>query len=84
MAEASASEVAKPKKHSAFVQTVFRKSGETLDLGGKALIGISGLGPALKGGLAHIDSALLLTAISGGSVAIAAGIYLQAKAEETE
>jgi hypothetical protein len=41
-------EAANPKKHSAFYQVVFRKSGEAFDLGGKALIGLSGLGSLLQ------------------------------------
>ena len=47
MAEAGATEAVKPKKHSPFIQTLFRKSGEATDLGGKALIGLSGLSHVL-------------------------------------
>ena len=74
----------KPKKHSAFAQVVFRKLGETLDLGGKAVVGLGGLGSVFKAhGLADIDWPRLLAGLTLGGVVVALGIYLQAKAEET-
>jgi hypothetical protein len=70
------------KKHSAFYQVVFRKTGEAFDLGGKAVIGLSGLGSLLQGS-ARIDWIGLGARASVGGVFLALGIYLQAKAEET-
>jgi hypothetical protein len=71
-----------PKKHSAFYQVVFRKTGEAFDLGGKALIGLSGLGSLLQGA-ARVDWVGLGGRACVGGVFLAPGIYLQAKAEET-
>ena len=48
MAEASVSEPAKPKRHLAFVQVVFRKFGEAFDLGGESVIGLAGFGLMFK------------------------------------
>ncbi|WP_174301039.1 hypothetical protein [Caulobacter sp. S45] len=74
----------KPKKHSAFAQVVFRKPGETLDLGGKAIVGLGGLGSVIKaGGLSSVDWPRSLAGLVVGGAVVALGIYLQAKAEET-
>ena len=74
----------KPKKHSPFAQTAFKKSGEALDLGDKALIGFSGLGPLLKArSFADVDWLRLVVEVVVGSAFLIFGIYLQAKAEET-
>ena len=74
----------KPKKHAPFYQVVFRKSGEAADLGGKALIGLSGLGSLLQAhSVARVDWLGLLVRVAIGGVFLALGIYLQAKAEET-
>ena len=84
MAEVGATDAAKPKKHSAFAQTAFKKSGEALDLGGKALIGFSGLGPLLKAKtFADVDWIRLMVEVAFGGAFLAFGIHLQAKAEET-
>ncbi len=74
----------KPKKHAPFAQTAFKKSGEALDLGGKALIGFSGLGPLLKAKtFADVDWLRLAVEVLVGGAFLIFGIYLQAKAEET-
>ncbi len=74
----------KPKTHSPFAQTAFKKSGEALDLGGKALISFSGLGPLLKAkSFADVDWLRLTVEVLVGGAFLAFGIYLQAKAEET-
>ena len=72
------------KKHSAFAQVVFRKSGEVMDLGGKALIGLSGLGHVLGDhNVQHLDWRWLGVVLVASGAAVVVGIYLQAKAEET-
>ena len=84
MAEANVTEAAKPKRHSAFVQVVFRKFGEAFDLGGKAVIGLAGFGSMFKvSRFADVDWPHLLTGLVVGGAFLAFGIYLQAKAEET-
>ena len=72
------------KKHSPFYQMVFRKTGEVFDLGGKALIALSGLGSLLQAyGAARVDWLSLARKLMVGGVLLAIGVYLQAKAEET-
>ena len=74
----------KPKKHSPFAQVVFRKTGEAFDLGGKALVGLAGLGSAVGAHrLQDVGWLRLLGGFAIGGVLIAVGIYLQARAEET-
>ena len=84
MAGEGATAADKPKEHSPFVQVVFRRSGETADLAGKALLGFGGFKSVAQ---AHrwtdLDWPRLLVVISCGGLAIGVGIYLQAKAEET-
>jgi hypothetical protein len=70
-----------PKTHSAFYRVVFRRTGEAFDLGGKPVIGLSGLG-SRRQGAARIDWVGLGARASVGGVFLALGIYLQAKAEE--
>ena len=73
-----------PKKHSAFAQVVFRKSGEVMDLGGKALIGLSGLGHVLGDhDVRRLNWRWLGLVLLASGAAVVVGIYLQAKAEET-
>jgi hypothetical protein len=84
MTEASAPEAAKPKKHSPFAQVIFRKLGETLDLGGKAVAGLGGFGLIAKAHqLGDVDWLRLVVGLILGGAVVALGIYLQAKAEET-
>ena len=84
MAEAGATEAVKPKKHSPFIQTLFRKSGEATDLGGKALIGLSGLSHVLGDhSFQHLDWRWFGSVVVVGGAMVILGIYLQAKAEET-
>ena len=74
----------KPKRHSAFAQVVFRKFGEAFDLGGKAVVGLAGLGSALNAHrLEDVDWARLMGGFAIGGAFLGFGIYLQAKAEET-
>jgi hypothetical protein len=83
MSEGLAAE-ARPKRRSAFYQVVFRKSGEAFDLGGKALIGLSGLGALLQAhGSGPVDWVGLVARACVGGVFLALGIYLLAKADET-
>ena len=74
----------KPKKHSAFMQVILRKSGEAMDLGGKGLLGFSGLGQILqaKARLGSDPGRAGVEVLLGGMLLLT-GIYLQAKAEET-
>ena len=73
-----------PKKHSPFMQVVFRKSGESLDLAGKALLALSGAGSLLQAhGAPALDWRRVALGLIVGSGFVAVGIYLQAKAEET-
>ena len=84
VAMAEATETAPPKRHSAFAQVVFRKLGESLDLGGKTIVGLGGAGPLFKAhGFVDMDWPRLLTWLVVGGAIVALGIYLQAKAEET-
>ena len=84
MAEANVTEAAKPKRHSAFVQVVFRKFGEAFDPGGKAVVGLAGFGSVFKARrFADIDWSHLLAGLVVGGAILGLGIYLQAKAEET-
>ncbi len=56
-----------------------------MDLGGKALIGLSGVGHVLGDhSFQHLDWRWLSSVVVTGGVAVVFGIYLQAKAEETE
>ncbi len=73
-----------PKRHSAFYQVVFRKTAEAFDLGGKAVIGLSGLGSLLQAhGSGPVDWVGLGARACVGGFFLALGIYLQAKAEES-
>ena len=79
-----AAAAAKPKKHSAFAQVVFRRFGEAFDLGGKAVVGLAGFGSAFKARhFVDVDWPHLLVGLAVGGAFLAPGIYLQAKAEET-
>ena len=72
------------KKHSAFVQVVYRKLGETLDLAGKAVAGVGGFGSlATVHHLAEVDWARMIVGLTVGGALVVPGIYFQAKAEET-
>ncbi len=82
MAERAPAE--KPKKHSAFMQVILRKSGEALDLGGKGLLGFSGLGHLLGDhNTPRLSWKWLSVEVILGGLWLLLGIYLQAKAEET-
>ena len=73
-----------PKKHTPFVQVVYRKAGESLDLAGKAIVGIGGFGSlATAHHLADVNWRRLGLSLIDGGIFIASGIYGQAKAEET-
>ena len=75
----------KLKTHSPFMQVVLRKSGEAMDLGGKALIGLSGASHVLGDrSVQHLDLRWFSVVVAIGGAAVIFGIYLQAKAEETE
>ncbi len=84
MTEARGPEAAKPKRHSAFAQVIFRKFGEAFDLGGKAVVGLAGFGSMFKARrFADVDWPHLLAGLVVGGAILGLGIYLQAKAEET-
>ena len=76
---------AKPKTHSPFMQVILRKGGEAMDLGGKALIGLSGASHVLGDhSVQHQDWRWFSVVVAVGGAAVIFGIYLQAKAEETQ
>ena len=63
---------------------MFRKFGEAFDLGGKAVVGLAGLGSVFKARrFVDVDWPHLLIGLVVGGAVVALGIYLQAKAEET-